>query len=374
MNKKTNLNTLSLFTGAGGLDLGFEEAGFEIVGAVEWDEDCCKTLRPNFDFKVVERDIREISPEEILEEIGKTVREIGTVIAGPPCQSFSKLGKRNGLEDERGELFWELIDILEYVNPHTFVVENVPGILNVGDGKVPKKLSEKFRKMGYEVNIDLLNSADYGVPQKRKRVFFLCNKDFKLKFPKKTHSKNSNDGRKNWRTVGETLSKITEEDKNRNDNFSMNHTQKVVERMKEIDQGENFHALPMDMRPECWKTGKHQGSDTFGRLEEEKPSVAIRTEAYNPTKGKYIHPRENRGLSTLEMALLQSFPKEFRFSGESMKSVSKQIGNAVPPKLAEIIAKAVRNQIGSNIKKEIKLKRKNNVDLDLFEQKELTEV
>ena len=130
----------------------------------------------------------------------------------------------------------------------------------------------------------------------------------------------------------------------------MNISQVVQDRMALIRQGQNFKVLPMDMRPNCWKEGRHQGQDTFGRLRADRPSVTIRTAAYNPAKGMYIHPYENRGLSSHEMAALQSFPPEWEFKCEGMKkvtlvSVGKQIGNAVPPLMAKAIGLAVRRAL-----------------------------
>jgi DNA (cytosine-5)-methyltransferase 1 len=130
----------------------------------------------------------------------------------------------------------------------------------------------------------------------------------------------------------------------------MNVADFVVDRMKLIKQGQNFKALPMEMRPNCWKNGKHQGNDTFGRLIADLPSVTIRTAAYNPAKGMYIHPFENRGLSTIEMAALQSFPFDWYFKSKGREKVTlvsggKQIGNAVPPVLAQVLGAAIKKQI-----------------------------
>ena len=131
----------------------------------------------------------------------------------------------------------------------------------------------------------------------------------------------------------------------------MKHSDEMKHRMSLIKQGQNFKSLPMGMRPNCWKSGKHQGQDTFGRIEENKPSPTIRTAGYNPTKGKYIHPNENRGLNTMEMATLQTFPNDWKFSTKSGKpsivSIGKQIGNAVPPLFSEALGKAIALQLAN---------------------------
>ena len=150
-----------------------------------------------------------------------------------------------------------------------------------------------------------------------------------------------------WVTVAEAFASIPPGHRNRSDYALMNISPVVRQRMSCLQQGENFKALPMDMRPNCWKNGKHQGQDTFGRLRADRPSVTVRTAAYNPAKGMYIHPFENRGLSSHEMAALQSFPADwiFRCKGSdkvTLVSVGKQIGNAVPPLTARAVGLALK--------------------------------
>ena len=128
----------------------------------------------------------------------------------------------------------------------------------------------------------------------------------------------------------------------------MNISEKVRQRMQRIGPGQNFKALPMEMRPDCWRNGRHQGADTFGRLRLDRPSVTIRTSSYNPSKGRYIHPTEDRGLSTLEMAVLQSFPEEWRFvcaGRPTLVGIGRMIGNAVPIGLATALGHAIRHTV-----------------------------
>jgi len=153
-----------------------------------------------------------------------------------------------------------------------------------------------------------------------------------------------------WVTVQEALNILPSDYQKREDYKQMNISDIVRERMRLIKQGENFKVLPLDMRPNCWKNGKHLGQDTFGRLKENEPSVTIRTAAYNPTKGKYIHPHEDRGLDLIEMAALQSFPYSWKFKCSegkriTLKSGGAQIGNAVPPPLAKALGDALYVQL-----------------------------
>ena len=163
-------------------------------------------------------------------------------------------------------------------------------------------------------------------------------------------------------SVKQAFKRIPGEHSSRKDYALMNISEKVINRMKYIKQGENFKVVPRDLLPNCWKNGKHQGNDTFGRLIDDLPSVTIRTAAYNPSKGMYIHPNENRGLSTIEMAILQSFPYNWKFKVKNREKVTlvsggKQIGNAVPPRLAQAIGSAIKAQL-----KSIKLKSAEKLD------------
>jgi len=339
---------ISLFTGAGGLDLGFEQAGYEIRVCVENDPVTCKTLRRNRPhWKIIEKDIRFVTTEEILEAAGLRAGEPTVVTGGPPCQPFSTLGKRKALEDPRGALLREFIRVVNEARPRVFLFENVPGLCSVNRGRILKELLEAFNDIGYNVNYDILNAADYGVPQVRKRLFILGSREgIKLEFPPKDHSKDGSGGLKKWVTVDEAFRKMVKEgwDFNRPDNKRMRHSREMIERMSLIKPGENFLSLPLEKRPPCWRNGRHQGKDTFGRIDPNAPAPTIRTCAYNPTKGRYIHPYENRGLSTLEMAVLQTFPKDYIFEGSLVK-IGKQIGDAVPVLLARKIAEYILFQL-----------------------------
>lgn len=339
------MNVISLFSGAGGLDLGLEKAGFKTRLCVEIDADARATIRRNRpEWNPTDKhggDITKFTASALLKEAGLRAGEVDVICGGPPCQSFSNLGRKGGLDDARGQLVFQYLRIVRDIRPKFCFFENVEGLLN--HKPVLDALTERFKRYGYSFELIRVNAADFGVPQIRRRVVGIAIKgDTLIPLPVPTHAdpKGLEKGRLPWVTVGEALAGLPQSYRTRSDNFVMNHAPYMVRRMKLIKPGENFKSLPLSELPECWRNGRHQGADTFGRLDADRPSVTIRTSGFNPTKGRYIHPSEDRGLSTLEMACLQSFPFEWRFEG-GIGSVGRQIGNAVPPQLAYHIAAAV---------------------------------
>lgn len=364
---KVKLPIISLFTGAGGLDIGLEKAGFEIAVCIDNDKDCWKTIEMNREWPILRDhngDIKEIISSEILKFAGLSEGKAALVVGGAPCQPFSHIGKRKGIQDNgNGGLFQEFVRVVKDTKPAGFIFENVSGLLHKQHKIVIEFMTEELDKTGYSVSHALVNAADYGVPQKRKRVFVLGRRDnIKPGFPFPTHSEDP-ERTKNyfaefgielpwelnrWITVGNTFISIDIKLFDQPSCLSMNISDKVKERMTYIKGNMNFKDLPDHLKPNCWKTGRHQGADTFGRLHLDKPSGTIRTCAYNPSKGRYIHPLDNRGLNTIEMALLQTFPVDWKFYG-TLVSVGRQIGNAVPPKLAEVFGKVMFEQICETI-------------------------
>lgn len=376
------LEVVSLFSGAGGFDIGLEQAGFKTLACVDFDKDCRETLEFNRpDWVVVDGrsyreqaelpervlgDIRAIEPSEVLGAVKRQPGDIDLVVGGAPCQPFSNMGKKNGQNDERnGDLFLHFVRFVKEMQPKAFIFENVVGITQGRHREVISYMEEQFSGMDYGISHAVLNAANYGVPQRRERFFLVGIKNSDVPaFPLPTHFKSDASWKtfvggfdqvptfspRPWVTVGETLKKIPSKRRESDDYVCMSISDKVVERMLYIKAGENFKVVPPELLPQCWKSGRHLGSDTFGRLDPEQPSVTIRTAAYNPSKGRYIHPFENRGLDTVEMAALQDFPPEWKFRCKdrnrvTLVSAGKQIGNAVPPGLAKALGKAVRAQL-----------------------------
>lgn len=377
---------VSLFSGAGGLDIGLEQAGFRTAVCVENDLNCRMTLRHNrpewllfdkstklVDGAIIARepgDIRQVEVEELLDFAGLKKGKVALVVGGAPCQPFSNIGKKQGEQDEKnGDLFLEFVRMVKGIQPEAFIFENVAGIIQSKHSKVLQYMFEQFEGSGYGLAYSLVNAANYGVPQRRERFILIGIKDVKTPaFPLPTHMKDQvawhNFSKEldqipstlphKWVSVREAFARLPQGYQERDDYAVMNISDVVKHRMTYIPQGKNFKVLPMELRPNCWKTGKHQGNDTFGRLIADLPSVTIRTAAYNPAKGMYIHPFENRGLDTIEMAVLQDFPLdwEYKTSGRdkvTLVSGGKQIGNAVPPGLARALGLAIRKQIAAKL-------------------------
>ena len=366
---------ISLFSGAGGFDIGAEMAGVKTLACVEIDDDCRETLRHNRpEWKLFEDDrdrlpgdIRKISPDELLEFVGKKPGEVDYLIGGAPCQPFSNMGKKLGKDDPKnGDLFLEFVKMVKGIKPKAFVFENVSGIVHSKHSDVVRYMYDHLENLGYTLSSAILNAADYGVPQKRERFFLIGIKGSdKPAFPLPTHFRNEKSWSvflksldpvpggympDKWISVEEAFSRIPRNVHLRPDFALMNISDTVKKRMTYIGPGENFKVLPMELRPNCWKSGKHQGHDTFGRIKPDEPAPTIRTAAYNPSKGRYIHPFENRGLSTVEMAVLQTFPESWVFKCRNRNKVTlvsagRQIGNAVPPLLSKAIFDALQLQL-----------------------------
>lgn len=377
---------VSLFSGAGGLDIGLEQAGFRTVVCVENDIHCRTTLhhnRPEWllfddpikikDGQMFERqpgDIRDIDVAELLQFSGLQKGQVALVVGGAPCQPFSNIGKKQGESDEKnGDLFLEFVRMVKGIEPEAFIFENVAGITQSKHANVLQYMFDQFNGSGYSLAYTLLNAANYGVPQRRERFILVGLKgNDKPAFPFPTHIKDEKSWAlfsselsprpatevRKWVSVQQAFDKLPTDYSNRSDFAVMGVSPIVAERMTYIPQGKNFKVLPNELRPNCWKTGKHQGNDTFGRIIADLPSVTIRTAAYNCAKGMYIHPFENRGLNTIEMAALQDFPFDWEFKTFGRPKVTlvsggKQIGNAVPPGLAKALGLAIRKQIHANL-------------------------
>lgn len=325
---------IDLFCGCGGLALGFQQAGFKSVFAADIDRASVNTYRHNFKHEVFHGDIHSLENIPVKADI---------VIGGPPCQGFSPLGRLSPRTEhaQMNKLWKQYIRILNIVNPIAFLIENVPEFLQ----------SEEFQNFQiemshekYNIVADVLNAADYGVPQKRKRGFIIGMKDHKPIFPLHTGER---------KTVRDAIGDLPLIPDGGNWHIGRNPREMSIERYKCIPPGGNRFDLMKkrpDITPRCWLNKPTGSTDVFGRLEWDKPSLTIRTEFYKPEKGRYLHPEADRPITHREAARLQTFPDDFEFIGSKIE-VARMIGNAVPPKLAYHIAKAMKLALSNNYEK-----------------------
>ena len=319
---------IDLFSGAGGMSLGFDKAEFENVLAVEYDKCFADTYKFNFpthNLKV--EDIKNISNEEIKKIIGN--QKIDVIIGGPPCQGFSIAGKigRSFIADERNQLFREFVRFVEVIKPRMFVMENVAALKTHNKGRTIKEIVNEFKYIGYDVKFDVLNAVDYGVPQQRRRIFIIgtLNKKNSFEFPKKSNK---------IYTVKDAIGNLPslksgETSKIPNHN-AMKHSKQMLEKMSYVRDGGNRNDIPEELRPKSGDTRK------YIRYNSEEPSFCITGDMR-----KVFHYNQNRALTGRELARIQTFPDEFVFKGSTGK-IQQQIGNAVPPKLAFQIAISVK--------------------------------
>lgn len=299
------MKVVSLFSGAGGLDLGFMRAGHEIVWANDLYGDAVETYRANLGDHIVCRDIAEVPSDEI--------PSCDIVVGGFPCQGFSVANVKRHEGDSRNKLYLQLLRVIRDRQPKFFVAENVKGLLHFAKGKVFEKILDDMRSLGYRVKSRLFNVADYGVPQRRERVIIVGVRediDFSYEFPSPTHERNGRDGRAKWVGIGAALADLPDPD---TPNDVPNH---LYSRYKLNFNGYIGH------RP----------------LDPEMPAPTVT--ARGDDKGGVVilpHPNGRRRMSGRELATVQGFPRDFAFHGP-LSSVYRQIGNAVPPPFAQAIA------------------------------------
>ncbi len=325
------MNLISLFSGAGGLDLGFEKAGFTIAMANEFDKTIWDTYKKNHTAPLIEGDIRQIKEEDF-------PNDIDGIIGGPPCQSWSEAGSLKGIEDARGQLFYDYIRILRYKQPKFFLAENVSGMLSNRHSEAVKNIIEMFENSGYDVTLNLVNAADYGVAQDRKRVFYIgFRKDLKINFvfPKPTTPNKSDK-----LTLKDIIwdlkdTAIPALDKNKaNENVIIPNHEYFTGAYSTIFMSRN--------RVRQWDEQAFtvQASGRQCQLHPQAPPMI----KFGKNDCRFVEGKEHlyRRLTVRECARVQGFPDDFEFVYSSVDTGYKMIGNAVPIELARIIAERIK--------------------------------
>lgn len=299
------MKVVSLFSGAGGLDLGFKMAGHEIIWANDLYGDAVETYRRNLGDHIICEDISKIKADD--------VPDCDIIIGGFPCQGFSVANTKRHENDERNTLYKELIRIIDSKKPKFFLAENVKGLTNLAKGKVFEMILKDFENLGYVVKHKILNAADYGVPQTRQRVIIVGVRkdiDYEYVYPQPTHDKNGENGLPRWVSVGEAMSVIPDPD------------------------------LPNDLPNHEYSKYKLNFNGYIGHRELDPDKPAPTVTARGDNKGGVVilpHPNATRRMSCRELATVQSFPLNYYFFG-NRSSVYRQIGNAVPPLLGFAVA------------------------------------
>lgn len=350
MAKKLKYRGLDIFSGAGGMSLGAINAGIDIAMAIDNNASAAKTfIRNHPSTEFILGDIRGIDPNQLKD------KNIFVLFGGPPCQGFSHSNtKTRNSENPNNNLFEEFLRFVKYVNPLWFVFENVEGITTFNKGETLNIIRDSFSKLGYKTSEAVLYASDYGVPQHRNRFFMVGNRlDVNFEFPEKygysvtvadaiSDLPNLENGDKleivpyKVDVNVSTYAKLMRLNSNMSlQNFVSRNEDYVIERYKYIKQGENWKAIPNELMANYSdKNNCHSG--IYRRLDANKPSMVIS----NYRKNMLIHPVADRGLSVREAARLQSFPDDFIFEGTLMH-IQQQIGNAVPPLLAEAIFRQI---------------------------------
>jgi DNA (cytosine-5)-methyltransferase 1 len=361
--KQRTVKVVSLFSGALGLDLGLEKAGFRIVVAVECDPVAVATIRLNRPrLPVIAKRIEDVTTAEI-RKVAKLRRgDRIIVVGGPSCQAFSTAGQRRSLEDPRGNMFRQFVRVVRELRPNFFVMENVRGLLSAaakhrplalrGPGNPKLALNEElgsafrrvtsaFKQLDYYVAFDLLNAADYGVPQTRERLVFIGSRSGeRISFPVRTHGKEV-EGLKPWKTLRSAVFRM----KRTKHEFKEFHERKI-QLLRRVPEGKNWLALPKRMRAKAIGGAYASWGGRTGflrRLAWNRPSPALVT-VPDGNATCLCHPTRSRPLSVQEYARIQQVPAAWRFCGSTNQKY-RQIGNAVPVGLGYVIGQAIKQAL-----------------------------
>lgn len=381
----SSYKAISLFSGAGGLDIGVEKSGIEICSTVEYNKTFAETLEINTGKPVIVSDVKDVTVEMLLNDSGlKKTDDIDIVIGGPPCQPFSSAGRQKGLDDFRGNAIYEYIRIIKEIRPKVFLLENVRGLLSSKLNSIPNSLEEDYHKLvgkkgsvlyfitnelsklGYKISFTLFDTANYGVPQKRERfLIFGSLTGIEVPLPQPTHNEKGSKGLKPWNTLKDAIGDLSADDK---DHSFIELREKSIKYLKKLSGGQNWRDLTIEDQKEALGNSYHLGGGKTGflrRLSWDSPSPTLVTSPTMPAT-LLCHPDKLRPLSVEEYSRIQQFPDDWKFSG----SVSKQyvqIGNAVPTHLGYIagqtLIKVLNNDVTeTDYSKNLKYSRYNNTD------------
>ncbi len=349
------LRTIDLFAGVGGLSHGFKQEGFEVVLANEIDKSIATAYEKNHPgTKMINEDITALPLESVF---GQYIGNVDVIIGGPPCQGFSQKGSRKLLDDDRNFLFEYYYKVVKLVRPTYFVMENVPNLLTSGKGIFKDEIYRLFGEIGYKLDSAILNAYEFGVPQTRRRAFILgkLTNQVGVLLPKSVNKRitieeaisdlaylESGEGEEIQEYKNPPLSDYQRLMRKSSsllyNHVATKHSEVAIERMKLVPVGKGREVLPEEHLTKSIYSG------TWSRMIKDEPSVTITTRFDTPSSGRFTHPVLHRAITVREAARIQSFPDDFIFYG-TKTSQMKQVGNAVPPLLAQEVAKVIRQDV-----------------------------
>lgn len=337
----TTLTAIDVFAGAGGATAGLKAAGFRVVAAIEIDKTACKTYRLNHpETALIERDVRRVSGAELLRTAGLRRGEATLLQACPPCQTWSSLGSASA-DDPRNQLVSVVSELIRKLRPHAFVIENVPGLRS--DARLAALVTEAERQR-YRVRGYLVDAQDIGVPQRRRRLIVLGFRGRRrVPLPESLLDVLPTTFDRTARTVSEAISHLPASGTG-DDELHRGRalTDIVMRRVAAIPVAGRRTSLPEHLQLACHQKLKGRvATGSYGRMAANDVAPTLTTRCTTPACGSYIHPWENRGITLREAALLQTFPASYVFSGD-YGAIERQIGNAIPVRLAEAAATAAR--------------------------------
>ena len=346
---------MDAFAGAGGLTVGLKRAGFRVVAAVELEAHAFATYKANHpEVHCLKQDIATVSGRALLEHADAD--HIDLLAGCPPCQGFTSLtAKYRDRDDPRNRLVLEMARLTEEIRPRAVMMENVPGLAQKGKD-LHGQLRDRLEAIGYRLTEDVLQVADYGVPQFRRRFVMLGGLGFEIPLPDATHSGSTTGDLAPWRTVGDAIKGMPSpltlpEAKAQGDIVQTDWhvvrqlSAKNVERIKAAKAGETWARIPEELRPACHRDGYVGFTNVYGRMQWDRPAPTITGGCTTFSKGRFGHPEADRTISVREAALLQTFPDDYRLDTPYMEYVCNMIGNALPCDFAEAISTQCAEQL-----------------------------
>ncbi|HEX6982895.1 MAG TPA: DNA cytosine methyltransferase [Balneolaceae bacterium] len=340
---KKGYNSADLFAGCGGLSQGMHDAGFKTKVAIELKADAVKAYKLNHpNTEVIDRDIRKIKISEVKSKLNG--QRIHLLAGCPPCQGFSsvrKLNRKASIRDNRNSLVKEYFKMVKGLKPYAIMMENVPGL---ADYYLFKRIRKKLDDLGYNTKVKIVNVKNYGVPQSRKRLVMVGSLLGDLNVAKGTGEKI---------TVRQKIENLPtpEETEDPMQKIIAKHSERIMERIRLTPKnGGSWKDLPEEYFLDCHKKENVGFNDIYGRLRWDDHSTTITGGCLNPSKGRFLHPEQDRVITPREAALLQSFPEDYKFpTGIPKASLALLIGNALPPKFSYIQSKNIKEHLDQHL-------------------------